>query len=50
VFELHRAGRKAQPQPLLSGLETLGALLTRHLPATGDNPNELPDAPRFELK
>jgi putative membrane protein len=50
VFELHQAGRKAQPQPLLSELENLGALLTRHLPATGENPNELPDAPRFELK
>lgn len=50
VFELHEAGRKAQPQPLLSGLEHLGVLLTTHLPATGDNPNELPDAPRFELK
>lgn len=50
VFELHQAGRKAQPQPLLSGMENLGALLCTHCPATGDNPNELPDAPRFELK
>ncbi|HEY0430965.1 MAG TPA: hypothetical protein VGC61_04080, partial [Pyrinomonadaceae bacterium] len=50
VFELHQAGRKAQPQPLLSGMEHLGACLTTHCPATGDNPNELPDAPRFELK
>jgi uncharacterized membrane protein len=30
-------------------LEKLGALLARHLPATGENPNELPDAPRFEM-
>jgi uncharacterized membrane protein len=50
LFELHQAGREAQPQPLLSAMEKLGALLTVHLPATGDNPNELPDAPRFELK
>jgi putative membrane protein len=50
VFELHQVGRKPQPQTLLSGMENLGALLTRCLPATGDNPNELPDAPRFELK
>ena len=50
VFELHQAGRKAQPQPLLSGMENLGCLLATHCPATGDNPNELPDAPRFELK
>lgn len=50
LFELHEAGRKAQPRPLLEGLENLGALLATHLPTTGDNPNELPDAPRFELK
>jgi putative membrane protein len=50
IFELHQAGRKPQPQTLLSAMENLGALLTRCLPATGDNPNELPDAPRFELK
>ena len=31
-------------------LKDLGALLARHKPATGENPNELPDMPRFELK
>lgn len=50
LFELHEAGRKPEPQTLLAGLENLGALLAKHLPATGENPNELPDAPRFELK
>jgi putative membrane protein len=50
LFELHQAGRQAQPAPLLAAMEKLGALLTVHLPATGENPNELPDAPRFELK
>ena len=50
VFALHQAGRKPQPHTLLSEMENLGGLLTRCLPATGDNPNELPDAPRFELK
>ena len=50
LFELHQAGKKAEPHTLLEGLENLGALLARHLPATGENPNELPDAPRFELK
>jgi len=50
MFELHEAGRKADSQALQTGLENLGALLTKHLPATGENPNELPDAPRFELK
>jgi putative membrane protein len=50
LFELHEAGRKPEPQTLLAGLENLGALLAKHIPATGENPNELPDAPRFELK
>ena len=50
LFELHEAGHTAQPEPLLAAMESLGALFARHLPATGDNPNELPDAPRFELK
>jgi putative membrane protein len=50
LFELHQAGGKPEPQTLLAGLEKLGSLLGRHLPATGENPNELPDAPRFELK
>jgi putative membrane protein len=50
LFELHEAGRKSEPQTLLEGLEKLGVLLARHCPATGENPNELPDAPRFELK
>ena len=50
LSELHQAGREAQPQPLLEGLEHLGACLSNCLPATGENPNELPDAPRFELK
>lgn len=50
LFELHQAGRKPEPQTLLAALENLGALLAKHLPASGENPNELPDAPRFELK
>jgi putative membrane protein len=50
MFELHQAGRKADAQTLQKCLEDLGALLSKHLPATGENPNELPDAPRFELK
>jgi uncharacterized membrane protein len=28
----------------LLGIERVGALLSHHFPATGDNPNELPDA------
>lgn len=50
LFELHQAGKKPKPETLLKGLRDLGDLLAQHLPATGENPNELPDMPRFELK
>jgi putative membrane protein len=49
LFELHQVGRKPELQTLLEALHNLGALLAKHLPATGENPNELPDMPRFEL-
>jgi len=50
LFELHQAGRKPEPPTLLKVLRDLGGLLSKHLPATGENPNELPDEPRFELQ
>jgi putative membrane protein len=50
LFELHQAGRKPEPPTFQLALENLGAVLARHVPCTGENPNELPDAPRFELK
>lgn len=50
VSELREAGRQAEPDALRAAVEKLGALLSKQLPATGENPNELPDAPRFELK
>jgi putative membrane protein len=50
LFELHQSGRKPEPQTLLVALENLGVLLAGCLPATRENPNELPDLPRFELK
>lgn len=50
LFELHRAGRRPEPTTMLKALSDLGALLAKHLPASGENPNELPDMPRFELK
>ena len=50
LFELHQAGKKPDPETLLKGLRELGDLLAEHLPASGENPNELPDLPRFELK
>ncbi len=50
LYELHRAGRKPELETLLRALKHLGAVLAEHLPPTGENPNELPDMPRFDLK
>lgn len=49
-YELHRAGRRPRLETLLKALGNLGALLAECLPPTGENPNELPDMPRFDLK
>jgi putative membrane protein len=49
-FELHQQGRNPDPTTLMESLKTLGALLAEYLPATGENPNELADLPRFELE
>jgi len=49
VFELHQAGKQPHPETLSAGLGKLGVLLAQHIPASAENPNELPDAPRFEL-
>ncbi len=49
VFELHQAGKRPHPETLTAGLEKMGVLLALHIPASAENPNELPDAPRFEL-
>src|SRR5215813_5056186 len=50
VFELKQMGKQATPQKFIDGLRLTGELLAEHLPATGDNPNELADGPRIELK
>jgi putative membrane protein len=50
LFALKGAGENPDPENLLKSLRDLGELLSKHLPATGENPNELPDMPRFELK
>ena len=49
LFELHQAGRDPELDGTLKALRLLGALLAAYLPASDDNPNELPDMPRFEL-
>jgi putative membrane protein len=50
VFEIKRVGRKPEPEKLIKAVRDLGRLLAEHMPATGENPNELPDGPRIELK
>jgi putative membrane protein len=50
LFELHQAGRRPDVQTYLAALRNLGTLLSKHLPATDENPDELPNQPRFELK
>jgi putative membrane protein len=50
VYELHRAGRIPQLETLRREIRELGQLLSKYLPPTGKNPNELPDMPRFTLK
>jgi len=50
LFELHEVGKKSQPAGFLAAIRRFGKLLATHLPPTGENPNELPDMPRFDLK
>ena len=50
VFELKKIARKPEPERLIKAVRDLGNLLAEHLPATGENPNELADGPRIELK
>jgi putative membrane protein len=50
VFELKRIGKNPEPENLVKAVRDLGCLLAEHMPATGENPNELPDGPRIELK
>ena len=50
LFELRQAGRRPQLKTLIDALRAMGELLAKVLPPTGENPNELPDMPRFDLK
>ena len=50
VYELHRAGRIPELETLRREIRVLGALLSKYLPPTGENPNELPDMPRIDFK
>ena len=50
VYELKKIARQPDPETLVKALRDVGNLLAEHLPPTGENPNELADGPRIELK
>ena len=50
VSDLKDVGRDANPETFVSSVMSLGKLLSEHMPACGENPNELADGPRIELK
>jgi putative membrane protein len=50
VFDLHELGKSPEPEAFQTAIERFGKVLATYIPATGENPNELPDMPRFELK
>ena len=50
VYEFKKIARHPDPDKLVKAARDLGCLLAEHLPATGENPNELADGPRIELK
>ena len=50
VFELKEIAQTPNAETLIKALRELGAVLAECLPATGENPNELADGPRIELK
>jgi putative membrane protein len=50
LFELRQIATDPDPIQLVRAMRDLGAVLAAHLPATGENPNELADGARIELK
>src|SRR5213075_416260 len=50
VFELKRVAQNADADKLISALREIEVLLAEHMPATGENPNELADGPSIQLK
>lgn len=50
MFDLKGVARHCDPNALIESLHSLGRVLGEHMPATGENPNELMDGPRIELK
>lgn len=50
VFELKNLALDADADKLIAALREIGNLLAEHMPATGENPNELADGPSIQLK
>ncbi len=50
IHELKNLAANCEPEKLIASLSNLGKVLAAHMPATGENPNELADGPRIELK
>jgi putative membrane protein len=50
VYELKAVAHNPDPETLIKAMRELGSVLAEHLPPTGENPNELADGPRIELK
>lgn len=50
IHELKDVARHCDPNKLVQSVQNLGKVLAEHLPATGENPNELVDGPRIELR
>src|ERR1051325_1959283 len=50
IHELKSLATNCEPDKLIASLKSLGSVLAAHMPATGENPNELVDGPRIELK
>jgi len=50
IHELKNLATNCEPEKLIVSLKKLGKVLAAHMPATGDNPNELVDGPSIDLK
>jgi putative membrane protein len=50
VFELKQIAHRYDSEKLIAAVNNVGVVLADHMPATGENPNELVDGPRIELK
>jgi putative membrane protein len=49
IFELKQIARDCDSGVFIEAVRNLGNVLSDHIPATGENPNELVDGPRIEL-